>query len=221
MMISRSLLRVFLVGLIFCGKPASTFPENALAAGLVMLGAAAGFAAAPTVITEPAVTDPNAGTIDIELGAAKPATPRQADQAPSGNPLWAIPLKDLSATRERPIFSPSRRPPPPAVAAAPYVLAQAVSKPVEPERLRLSLVGTIASQRAGFGIFLDQATNKIVRLKLGEGHQGWVLRRVLRREVTLQKDQETTLLALPAANAESGTAGAQLAGDASSRRSKR
>src|SRR4051794_9583272 len=32
---------------------------------------------------------------------------------PSGNPLWAIPLKSLSFTRERPLFTPSRRPPAP------------------------------------------------------------------------------------------------------------
>ena len=28
---------------------------------------------------------------------------------PSGNPLWAIPMQLLTATRERPLFSPSRR----------------------------------------------------------------------------------------------------------------
>ena len=27
----------------------------------------------------------------------------------SGNPLWATPLRSISATRERPLFSPSRR----------------------------------------------------------------------------------------------------------------
>ncbi|HKS60528.1 MAG TPA: hypothetical protein VJT13_02445, partial [Xanthobacteraceae bacterium] len=35
---------------------------------------------------------------------------------PSGNPLWAIPLSSLNATRERPLFLPSRRAPAPAVA---------------------------------------------------------------------------------------------------------
>jgi general secretion pathway protein N len=192
-----------------------------LAIGLLMLGAATGFAAAPTVITGPADIDTKSGTIDIELGAAEPARPRQGEQTPSGNPLWAIPLKELSATRERPIFSPSRRRPPPAVVAAPYIPAPTVSKPMEPERLRLSLVGTIAGEREGFGIFLDQVTNKVIRLKMGQGHQGWILRRVLRREVALQKDQETTLLALPAANAETGPTAAELMGDSSGRRSKR
>ncbi|MGB6351476.1 MAG: hypothetical protein WBG10_15775, partial [Pseudolabrys sp.] len=33
--------------------------------------------------------------------------------APVGNAVSTIPLSKLSATRDRPIFSPSRRPPPP------------------------------------------------------------------------------------------------------------
>src|SRR5450631_3845625 len=39
------------------------------------------------------------------------------EQPLTGNPLWGVPLQSLSATRERPIFLPSRRPPAPAVAA--------------------------------------------------------------------------------------------------------
>jgi hypothetical protein len=46
---------------------------------------------------------------------------------PGGNPLWALPLKQLSITRERPIFSPSRRPPPPATPT--YVAPVAVRTP--------------------------------------------------------------------------------------------
>src|SRR5262249_56938753 len=47
---------------------------------------------------------------------AMPAPARPADP-PHGNPLWGIPLSGLSATRGRPIFSPTRRPPAPAVFA--------------------------------------------------------------------------------------------------------
>jgi general secretion pathway protein N len=169
------------------------------AAVTLLLGAAGGFAAAPNATTVPLEANPAAGAIDIELATGKPASAKPNDPAPSGNQLWAIPLRDLSATRERPIFSPSRRPPPPAVAAAPYVLAQAVAKPVEPDRPRLALVGTIAGERQGFGIFLDQITNKIVRFKIGEGQAGWILRRINGREAMLQKNDETTVLALPAA----------------------
>ena len=46
-------------------------------------------------------------------------------------------------------------------------------------------------------MFLDQATNNVIRLKTGQDHSGWVLRSVKGREATLQKDQQTTTLVLP------------------------
>jgi hypothetical protein len=185
-----------------------------LPVGLVILGTAAGFAAVPGVITGPVDTHGRVTTIDVDAAGSL------RDQPPAGNPLWATPLEQLSATRERPLFSPSRRPPLPPVAAAPYVLAAAVSKPVEPDRPRLELVGTIAGEREAFGIFLDQTTNKAIRLKLGEAHQGWVLRQVLRREVALQKDQDTTRLALPTASLVANAPAMHLAGDSSDSRAR-
>src|SRR5436305_1923241 len=51
-----------------------------------------------------------------------PAAPTRVERSdPSGNPLWAIPLSALTATRERPLFLPSRRAPAPAVAGTPVV----------------------------------------------------------------------------------------------------
>ncbi|MEH2567631.1 hypothetical protein [Bradyrhizobium sp. AZCC 2289] len=139
--------------------------------------------------------------------ADEPAVRGQAVETPrapmqgrslSGNPLWTIPLTVLSATRERPIFSSSRRPRPPAVAAAPAVKPAAVApKPKDPERPKLTLVGTIASGRERFGIFLDQSTKAALRLKMGDDYQGWKLRSVQGREATLEKDQEAVVLALP------------------------
>ena len=105
------------------------------------------------------------------------ATP---ERAPSGNPLWAIPLASLSTTRERPIFSSSRRPPPPTVVPVPEVKAPPPPPESPPaERPQFSLVGTIASSDQSFGIFLDQATKSALRLKVGEDFQGWKLLSVL------------------------------------------
>lgn len=137
----------------------------------------------------------------------QPPAPAQAVDAPlapiqeralSPNPLWAVPLTVLSGTRDRPIFSSSRRPPGPAVALAPVVKpAAVVSKPKDPERPKLSLVGTIAGDHESFGIFLDQSTNAALRLRMGDDYQGWKLRSVEGREATLEKDQEAVILALP------------------------
>jgi general secretion pathway protein N len=124
---------------------------------------------------------------------APPAPPLRT---PSANPLWGIPLTLLSGTRERPIFSPSRRPPPAAaVAETASVKAPPRKKEIEPPQL--SLVGTIASIDEGFGIFIDQSTKAAVRLKVGEDHQGWKLREIRGREVTMEKDERSAVLTLP------------------------
>jgi general secretion pathway protein N len=133
-------------------------------------------------------------------GGSTPVVPA-AEQVRPGNPLWAIPLKELTTTRERPIFSSTRRPPPPVLPPAPYV-PPPPAKPAGPERPQLVLVGTVVNSGEGFGIFLDQATNTVVRLKTGESHNGWILRSVQGRQVTLEKDRDTAMLALPARDSE-------------------
>jgi hypothetical protein len=185
-----------------------------LAIGILLLSSSAHAAA----LTSLAVADPlDVSEAQQDAGAASPAAsaiwphsaaPDQvhvvtAPAAPaparplSANPLWAIPLTALSGTRDRPIFSASRRPLPPAVAPAVTTKAAAPPKPREPERPKLSLVGTIASGDEGFGIFLDQSTQAALRLKVGEDYQGWRLRSVQGREATLEKDQQAVTLALP------------------------
>ena len=97
---------------------------------------------------------------------------------------------------DRPIFSPSRRPPP--VAAAANVTP--VKPPPRKREVRppqLSLVGTIASEDESFGIFLDQSTKVALRLKVGEDYQGWKLQAISGREATMQKDEQVAVLTLP------------------------
>jgi len=124
------------------------------------------------------------------------APPAAPVRTPSANPLWGIPLAQLSGTRDRPIFSPSRRPPPVTAAAEP-VLAKPQPRKQEIEPPQLSLVGTIASEGEGFGIFIDQSTKAALRLKVGEDHQGWKLQAIRGREVTMEKDERSAVLALP------------------------
>src|ERR1700730_7581927 len=75
---------------------------------------------------------------------AKPAeTP-----AVAANPLWAIPLSALTATRARPLFTPSRRPPAPVVASVPVAAPR--PPPAPPPAVRqhphLTLVGSVAGE---------------------------------------------------------------------------
>jgi hypothetical protein len=140
----------------------------------------------------------------LVLGGA--ATPVVAQAI--GNPLWEIPVESLAATRERPVFSPSRRPLPPAPVAAPYVPQRVPAKPASPQ---LALLGTVlgaadkndvSNAADGIGVFLDQTNHAVVRLKTGDYHNGWLLRSVQGREATLENNRDTVVLALPARAAE-------------------
>ena len=61
----------------------------------------------------------------------------------------------------------------------------------------MSLIGTVIGTDVQIGVFLEKATQNVVRLRLGEEHQGWVLRLVKARDVTLVKDVEQTLVLEP------------------------
>lgn len=142
--------------------------------------------------------------IEVRPVPPKPAPPPRPLAA---NPLWAIPLATLSNTRDRPIFSPSRRPPPtqtPVAVAAPPAPPPA---PPRVERPPLTLVGTVAGSDESFGIFVDKANSTALRLKIGEDYQGWRLRLVQGRDVSLERDQQTVVLSLPEPGTEPGSVG--------------
>jgi hypothetical protein len=151
-----------------------------------------------------AATGPvDAGAMEMPLSrpgaAAMPAAStsnKQAIGATAGNPLWAIPLNSLPATRERPLFSPSRRPPA-AIVAAPPAPPPPAPAPTGPS---LSLVGTAIGGTQSIGVFVDRVTKKVIHLRTGEGHDGWMLRAIHGREAILEKDRRETTLALQAAD---------------------
>jgi len=132
---------------------------------------------------------PGSVAADPARGAsgAPPAKSRQ------GNPLWDIPLEQLSATRDRPIFSPSRRAPAPAAETPAVATAPAVPEPTPPERPQLSLVGTVMNGVDGVAIFLDQSSKTPLRLRIGSDYQGWTLRQVEARSATLQNGQDVAV----------------------------
>lgn len=139
-------------------------------------------------------SEPTTSVVEVTIPPATPSLP--VEQPLSANPLWAMPVKQFSVTRERPIFLPSRRPPtPPSTVTVAKVIAP--PKPKEPEQPQLSLVGTIASDEDKFGIFIDQATKAVLRLRVGEDFQGWKLQSVNGREVAFQKNQQSFVVTLP------------------------
>jgi general secretion pathway protein N len=144
-----------------------------------------------------------AGAGSVGANESEPAKP-----LPEGNPLWAIPLRTLSVTRERPLFSPSRRPPAPAVLGVePPPPPLPTIKPAAPERPPLILVGTIIGENEKLAIFFNQVTNSVTRVREGEAESGWLLRSVAERAIILQKDNQTVTLDLPKRSEERPASG--------------
>jgi len=137
----------------------------------------------------PQMPAPTVGNLRAEPPTgALPGNDGKPDSPGVGNPLWSIPLASLSVTRERPIFSPTRR------------RAPTVTSPIHAlvaTQHQLALVGAIAGDNEGIAIFLDGTTKVIIRLKTGESYEGWTLQTVRAREVVLQKEQKTEILGLP------------------------
>jgi len=164
-----------------------------------------GTLSSPSPDLAPGELSPAPAPVEPAPEVIRPPTPARGAREPRGNPLWAIPLNSLTATRERPLFLPSRRAPTPAVAGPPPApVRPPPPPPAEPDRPRLALVGAIAGDAEGIAIFVDEATRGIVRLRTGENHLGWTLRSVKGREATMQKDRQTIRLALPAPTDPSG-----------------
>jgi general secretion pathway protein N len=152
------------------------------------MGASCSFAPLGTHAAAPASTAVQADDTAVQPVGAPPS---------SGNPLWGVPFNSLTATRERPIFSPSRRPPlviPPAPVAMPSTPPPA---PAAPEEIPLKLVGTIIGRDSAIAICFNPSTREVIRLKTGENFEGWVLRAVHGREAAFEKATLQAQLSLP------------------------
>jgi hypothetical protein len=112
----------------------------------------------------------------------QPKKPDSAHRMATGNPLWAVSMKALTATQDRPLFSLTRRPPAQRVTALPTP----PQPPIEPDRPPLVLIGTVVGEKEAIGVFLDQSTNRTVSLLSGQGQHGWLLGKVHKRDVVLR-----------------------------------
>ncbi len=167
--------------------------------------------------------DNDMSPIGTEIGqAVLQQQPASNADTPVANTVRTIPLSKLSMTRDRPIFSPSRRPPP--LSVAPVIAKRVESaKPAEPESPPFILVGTVSGEDSGIAVLVEQSTENTVRLRVNESHQGWTLRSIQGREVTLLKSGKSNVLALapPGGTAELATAQAALSLESTKRPPRR
>jgi len=99
--------------------------------------------------------------------ATASAPVRAEDQRPSALP-W-LKLQDLSATRERPLFAPTRRRPPPP--PQPHVVNVAPERP--PETPRMVLTGIIENPSETIVVLRNIATSESISLRSGESVGPW------------------------------------------------
>ncbi len=167
-------------------------------------------AAAPT--TDPDDDARKTATTAIEPVEVKALASFIASHPGAGtvNPLWQIPIETLRATRERPLFSSSRRPSPaPVQKAAPVVQVSAPPEPPAPEQPQLKLVGVVHGAKEDMAIFFDQTGRSVVRFHVGETNDaGWTIKSVDLRAATLVKNSQVVTLELPARSDQSAAAGA-------------
>jgi general secretion pathway protein N len=104
-------------------------------------------------------------------------------------------LATLDATRSRPLFSPTRRPPP--VAAPSPQIAQSATAPAPPSPPDIVLAGVIMGSDTLLAVVKQNRTTKTVRVGVGRELDGWTLVAVEPRQIRLQRGAQIFTLTFP------------------------
>lgn len=110
----------------------------------------------------------------------------QAQMKPSAvldNPVAALSLDKLSATRERPLFSPSRHAPRPPIVASVRASVEVLPPP------SIELHGTIINADDALAVIVSRADNQTMRLRLGDEIGGWKVVVIDQRKLVLSRDE--------------------------------
>jgi hypothetical protein len=116
--------------------------------------------------------------------------------ASSGNPIAEVRFDRLSETRDRPVFSPSRRPPPPpalpAVAARVERAPQAV--PVSPPGV--ALFGIVVGEQGARAFIATGADGQIIGVRPGDDVSGWTVSAITQRNLVLSHAERSATFTL-------------------------
>ena len=117
------------------------------------------------------------------FGADAPAPAQDLSNVTLSNPLAAQSLERLSATVDRPLFSPSRRPPPGPVAQAPEPPV-----PPAPPPPHLVLSGIVMDGERALAVVRVGAQKKILHAQIGDNIDGWTVSQIEGRKLVLSLD---------------------------------
>ena len=126
-----------------------------------------------------------------------PDVPAAVELAPlTGNPIAEVPLDRLSATRDRPLFSPGRRPtvapqPPP---ARPRIEHAPPSSPVQSPTV--TLFGIVVGSHGPRAFIGRGPTDPIVGVRPGDDVNGWMVSAITERSLVLSHADLTATFVL-------------------------
>jgi hypothetical protein len=101
------------------------------------------------------------------------------------NPVAAQSLDELSATLDRPLFSPGRRPPAPPPPPAVQAAAPPAPPPPPPN---LILFGVVMDGEGARALVRTGADKKVLRAQIGDDIDGWKVSQIEGRKVVLSLD---------------------------------
>jgi hypothetical protein len=143
----------------------------------------------------------------IALAAEPAAPPDPQSDATLANPLASWPLDRLSATRDRPLFAPSRRPPAPPPAP---VVRSVEAAPAPPPSV--VLLGIVTEANGARAMVRTDASDKVLRARLGDDIGGWKVTQIEPRRLVLSSDDRSVSFSLFARLGARNVAGSALAG---------
>jgi hypothetical protein len=120
------------------------------------------------------------------IGSSATRAPAQPPAPATGtlaNPLEAQPLDRLSATRERPLFSPTRRPTPPPPPPPP----EAAPVAAMPQPPNVQLFGIVMDDEGARAIIRSDSA-KVDRVQIGDDIGGWKVAQIEGRRLVLSLD---------------------------------
>jgi hypothetical protein len=112
--------------------------------------------------------------------------PVQGGATKLDNPLAAHALKEFTATRDRPLFTPSRRPP-----AEPTALRDVAPPPAPPPDL--TLFGILVGADGPSAIVRGAPSEKVVHVRVGDQVDGWKIAQIGERQIVLSRDDRSVI----------------------------
>jgi general secretion pathway protein N len=129
------------------------------------------------------------------------AVPAAAQQPPPEADSGVLPpLSQLSETRDRPLFSPMRRPPQMAPAPAPVAVPTVALAPAPPppEKPPFTLVGAIVGGAQRVAVLQDAGTGALATAREGDVRGAWTIDEIGRRAIVVSMAERRVRLDLPA-----------------------